>query len=155
MLAKWTPVPHGVARPVATMPVFEELFRDADRLFESALAMPYARGAAATWAPADLLEREDGLELTLDLPGHDPKAISIQVEGDVVTLRSSREEPEAKQGAWLLRERPRGQVARSFVLPDTVDAGKTEASFKDGVLTLWLPKREEAKPKSITVKVSG
>lgn len=150
MLAKWNPFANGgIARSAPQMPVFDDLFRE----FESAFSQPTSWGVSA-FAPADIYETQDELVMRLDLPGHDPKAIDIQVEGDVLTLRSQRNE-EPQKAQWLRHERPQGQFARSFVLPNTVEAGKCEARFEHGVLTLTLPKREEAKPRSITVKVQS
>jgi len=77
------------------------------------------------------------------------------VEGDVLTVRAAREEPRRSAGSWLRRERAVGQVARSFVLPATVDGARCSATYEHGVLTLTLPKREEAKPRTITVQVQG
>ena len=152
MLTKWNPFTSntsngGIARSAAQRPVFDELFREADRLFESAAA---AYGMPA----ADIFETPDELTLRMDLPGHDPKNIDIQIEGDTLTVRSQRDEGQVK-AKWFRQERVHGQFARSFVLPSTVDGSKCDASFQHGVLTLTLPKREESKPRSITVKVNG
>ncbi|MBL8955042.1 MAG: Hsp20/alpha crystallin family protein [Myxococcaceae bacterium] len=136
MLTKWTPFE---AELVPT------LFREADRLFEGAV------GAAP---PADIYETNDELRLRIDLPGYDPKNMNVEVENDVLTVTAQRSEAPQKW-VWSRRERAQGQVARSFVLPRTVDAARCEAEFEHGVLTLTLPKREESKPRSITVKVQA
>ena len=73
----------------------------------------------------------------------------------MLTVRAQRSAPQPGKGDWLRQERLHGQVARSFVLPGTVDASKCEARCEQGVLTLTLPKREEAKPRSITVTVKS
>jgi HSP20 family protein len=93
--------------------------------------------------------------LTMDLPGYDPKSLDIQVEGDVLTVRASRNVQQPEKGRWLRQERLNGHLARSFVLPSTVDAAKCEARCEHGVLTVTLPKREESKPRSITVSVKS
>ena len=90
----------------------------------------------------------------MDLPGYDPKSLDVQIEGDVLTLRAERPEPSTK-GTWLSRERLSGRIARSFVLPHTIDGSKCQARCEHGVLTVTLPKREEAKPRSIAVTVSS
>jgi HSP20 family protein len=148
MLTKWNPLTSngGIARSASQAPVFDPLFREADRLFESAFA-----GLPA----ADICETADELVLTLDVPGHNPDSVNIQIEGDLLTVQTQRPLAEKQGATWLRRERAYGQVARSFVLPNTVDATRCEASCQHGVLTLTLPKREEAKPRSITVKVSA
>lgn len=106
------------------------------------------------WKPsADLLETDNGLELRLDMPGHDPKAIAVTVEGRSLTVRSELEEKEVN-GRYLLRERrAAGTFARTFVLPEGFEPGRVEATFQDGVLVLSVPRREEAKPRTIEVKV--
>jgi HSP20 family protein len=90
----------------------------------------------------------------MDLPGYDPKSLDLQVEGDVLTVRAERGTPQPR-GTWLTRERLFGRLARSFVLPRTVDASKCQARSEHGVLTVTLPKREEAKPRSIAVTIDS
>lgn len=106
--------------------------------------------------PADIHETAEGITLRVDLPGHDPKAIEVKVENDTLTLKSERkvERPDSKDGARRL-ERGFGVYARSFVLPRTVDASRVEARYENGVLTLTLPRREEARPRMVEVKVNG
>lgn len=146
MLTKWTPFANsGIARAAPQLPA-DDLFRDAERFFETALW-----NDAHTFA-ADLVETPEALVMHVDLPGHDPKAVEIQVEGELLTIRAQRDAAAGK-AVFLRRERPFGVVARSFVLPRSVDASKCEASYDHGVLTLTLPKREEARPRSIPVKV--
>ena len=155
MLAKWTPFANGGIARSTRMPVFDELFREADRLLDGTLTYP-AGWVRNTGAPAaDIYETQDQLVLKMDLPGFDPKALNIQVEGDVLTVEAQHPGQQPHNGTWLRQERALEQVARSFVLPSTVDASKCEASCEHGVLTLTLPKREESKPRSITVKVQS
>jgi HSP20 family protein len=156
MLVKWNPFANGgIARSAAPVSGFDDLFREADQLFESAFATP------STWAhrigvpPADIHETQDEMVLTMDLPGYDPKSLDIHVEGDVLTVRATRNAQPAGNASWLRQERRHGEVARSFVLPSTVDTAKCEARCEHGVLTVTLPKREEAKPRSITVSVKS
>ena len=137
-------------------PVFNELVREADRLFEGALAYPssdWASNAGDAVAAADIYETKDELVLKMDLPGHDPSTVNIKVEGDVLTVQANRPEPQLGKGSWLRQERSQGQVARTFVLPNAIDGSRCEASYHHGVLVLTMPKREEAKPRNITVKV--
>jgi HSP20 family protein len=105
--------------------------------------------------PADIFETAEGITLQVDLPGHDPKAIEVKVENDTLTLKSERkvERPD-KDGARRL-ERSFGVYTRSFVLPRTVDASRVEARYDNGVLTLTLPRRDEARPRVVEVKVNG
>jgi len=105
--------------------------------------------------PADIYETAEGITLHVDLPGHDPKSIEVKVENDTLSLKSERKvERSDKEGARRL-ERSFGVYARSFVLPRTVDASRVEACYDNGVLTLTLPRREEARPRVVEVKVNG
>jgi HSP20 family protein len=132
---------------------FDNLFREADRLFEGALASPAMWSTAYGVAPADLRETTDEVVITMDVPGFDPKSIDIKIESDVLTVRAQRPAPTV-DGTWLRQERVKGHVARSFVLPDSVDPNKCTARCEHGVLTVTLGKREESKPRSITVQVN-
>lgn len=144
MLTKWTPFASGGIARSAQLPVFDALF-----------------GAPAAWAKdtalpaADIYETDTAMVLKLDLPGFEPSSFHIQVEGDVLTVEARRPSEQLQKANWLRQERTLAHVARSFVLPNTVDGSKCEATCGHGVLTLTLPKREEAKPRSITVKVQS
>ena len=103
---------------------------------------------------ADVLETEADFRVVLDMPGHDPKAIQIQVENDTLTVQAERKQPEGAKGETVHRsERSFGTFARSFSLPTTVDASRVEAKYDNGVLVVVLPKREESKPRTIQVNV--
>ncbi len=155
MLAKWNPFSNGSLVQATESNGFDELFRDANQLLESTLTYPSSWGMTSSFPAADIYETDDDLVMRLDVPGVDPKDIKIQIEGDVLTVEAQRETQRSTKGSWLRRERGFERVARSFVLPGTVDTSKCEATGEHGVLTVKLPKREEAKPRSITVKVQS
>jgi HSP20 family protein len=110
---------------------------------------------AASWMPAvDVRETKDALELNVELPGIDPKDVAISVEGGVLTIKGSRTFEKAAEGETYHRiERAYGSFERSFTLPSNVDPERVEARFRQGLLVLVLPKREEARPKSISIKI--
>ena len=111
----------------------------------------------ADWAPSvDIEEEEDKYVIKADLPGVDKKDIDVKLENGVLSIRGEKQtESETGKGTKRHRtERFHGSFARSFTLPDAVKADKVDASYKDGVLSLTIPKEEEAKPKSIDIKVS-
>ena len=111
----------------------------------------------ADWAPSvDIEEAEDKYVIKADLPGVDKKDIDVKLESGVLSIRGEKQtEKETGKGTKRHRtERFHGTFARSFTLPDAVKAEKVDASYKDGVLSLTIPKAEEAKPKSIDIKVS-
>ncbi len=148
MLNRWNPFEVGngaVAGP---------FLRDFDHLFQELSGQAVRQGRE--FAPAtDIYETESGVTLQVDLPGHDPKAIEVKVDKGVLTLRSERKaDATAKEGARRL-ERGFGVYTRSFKLPDTVDANNVGARYENGVLTVTLPRKAEAKPRVIEVKVQG
>jgi HSP20 family protein len=108
-----------------------------------------------TWAPAvDIYEGENELVVIADLPDVKPEDLDIRVENNILTIRGERKfEQKTDQKNYLRVERAYGWFARSFALANTVNTDAIKAEYKDGVLTLSIPKREEAKPKQIKVKV--
>lgn len=103
---------------------------------------------------ADVHETQADFKVALDLPGLDPKSIDIHVENDTLTVKAERTQPKPAEGEAVHRsERAFGTFFRSFGLPKTVDATRVEARYDAGVLTVVLPKREEAKPRTIPVQV--
>jgi HSP20 family protein len=123
---------------------------DVDRLLSDAL-----RNAAspAVWAPAcNAYEDEHGFWVQAVLPGMDRKDIEIVLEDSMLVLKGERkDEPTASNRTYFTREIGSGTFSRSFRLPNNVDPSKVAASYKDGVLTIEMPKREEAKPRRIPI----
>ncbi|MHC4859385.1 MAG: Hsp20/alpha crystallin family protein, partial [Planctomycetota bacterium] len=90
-----------------------------------------------------------------EIPGIDPKELSVTVTGDVLTLEGEKQSEHEEEGkSYHLVERSYGKFRRSISLPGAVDPSRVEASGKDGILTIHLAKREETKPKTIDVTVS-
>lgn len=111
----------------------------------------------ADWTPAvDIFENaRHEIVINAELPGLKREDIDIRVENNTLTLRGERKhEAEVKQENYHRVERAYGGFNRSFALPSTVDAEKVAANFQDGVLTITLPMREEAKPRQIQVQVN-
>lgn len=135
-------------------PRFPTLWRELDDLFtDAAPAEPTER----TLVPAaDVVETDKAVELHLDLPGVVPEAIDVKLEGNQLTITAQRaqEKPVAQRG-YLRRERPAGAFSRSFTLPTTLEGTTPEASYKHGVLTVVLPKKEAVQPRSFKVKVEA
>ena len=106
------------------------------------------------FAPAcDLSETETHFELTLDIPGVSREDIKVELIGEKLTVSAERKEPEQsnESRSIVMAERAKGRFYRSFTLGRGVDGGRIEAAYKDGVLTLSIPKAESAKPKLISV----
>jgi HSP20 family protein len=102
----------------------------------------------------DIYEQDGNIVMKAELPGVDPKAVDIRLENNTLTLRGERKlDKEVKQDNYHRVERSYGGFSRSFTLPTVVDQGNIKAEYKDGVLKLTLPKREEAKPRQIQINV--
>ena len=109
-----------------------------------------------TWAPpVDIYENGDNLVLKAELPGVNPDEVEIRVEDNTLYLKGERKfEKDVKEQNYHRVERSYGTFTRTFSLPNSIDADKVAANYKDGVLTLTMPKKEEAKPKTIKINVS-
>jgi HSP20 family protein len=107
------------------------------------------------WAPlADVLETKDAIAIKVELPGMTEKDINVEMENGVITIRGERKiETETKDKGYRRIERSYGKFVRSFTLPPNVDSNKIVAAYNNGVLELDIPKKEEAKPKTIQVEV--
>ena len=102
---------------------------------------------------ADIAEHNDGFTLTLDVPGLDKDQLSVKVNEGILTVSGERTREKAEDNNhYNYYERPTGPFERSFRLPDYIDSEHITAENENGVLTLSLPKKEEAKPHTIKVK---
>jgi len=132
--------------------------RDFDRLFRGAFSSQLGETELSTrsWAPpVDIYETEDAIVLKAELPGADPKEVEVRVEDNTLYLKGERKfEKEVKEQNYHRVERSYGSFARSFSLPNSISTDQVKAEFKDGLLTLTMPKREEAKPKTIKIDVT-
>jgi HSP20 family protein len=126
-----------------------------NRLFGDAFERQGEESSLTSWAPAvDIFETEHELVVKADLPEIDPKELDIRVENNILTIRGERKfESKVSQDKYLRVERAYGSFARSFSLANTVNSEAIKADYQNGVLTLTVPKREEAKPKQIKVNV--
>ena len=126
-----------------------------NRLFGNVLDRSAEDSNLTTWAPAvDIYETEHELVVKADLPEVDPKQLDIRVENNLLTIRGERKfEKKVNEDNYLRVERAYGSFSRSFSLANTVNSEAIKADYLNGVLTLTIPKREEAKPKQIKVNV--
>jgi len=138
MLAKWDPFRDLKA-------VEEEFDRLAGRAFSRNAWVP----------PLDVRENEERFEVTMDLPGLRPEQVSVTFEDGMLSVTGRRELASDDRGeTWHRIERSYGTFARSIRLPQTADTEGIEASFDNGVLTVGVPKVEQAKPRTIEVKAT-
>ena len=122
-----------------------------DRFFgESPLGRP-----ADSWLPrTDLSETKDAFVVTAELPGLEAKDVKVSMSGDLLTIEGEKKkEKEEKDQHFHYTERYQGSFRRSFQLSGAVKDEKVEASFKDGILKVILPKAEDTKKKEISIKV--
>ena len=142
-LTRWSPAAEMVS------------LRDAmNSLFQESFVQPNgarSEGAAATSTlPLDITEGENDFVVTASLPGIKPEDVQTTVLGDTVTIKAeSKANGEQKGQNWLVRERRTGSFQRSVTLGTPINADKASAHFEHGVLTLTLPKSEQARPKQI------
>jgi len=109
-----------------------------------------------SWVPAvNILEKEGNLILQAELPGFDEKSIELKLEGNVLTLKGERKlENESDRANYHRVESFHGTFTRSFTLPETVEADKIKADFKNGILTVVIPQKPEVQPRQIPVAVN-
>jgi HSP20 family protein len=129
-----------------------------NRLFNETMFRGPGEGAAlTTWAPAvDIYETPNELVVKADLPDVNEKDIDVRVENNLLTISGERKfEKNISEDNYLRVERSYGAFSRSFSLPNTVNAESINAEYKNGVLTVKVPKREESKPRQVKVNISG
>jgi HSP20 family protein len=128
-----------------------------NRLFNESFRNQPEESALTTWAPpVDIYETPNELVVKADLPEVNEKDIDVRVENNLLTIRGERKfEKSVSEENFLRVERTYGAFSRSFSLPNTVNAEKIGAEYKNGVLTVTLPKREESKPRQVKVSVNA
>lgn len=146
-LARWSPLRDAF-----------RLQEEMNRLFDlSARGLsPDGEALSTGWVPAvDIYEDGEGVTLHAEVPGLNADQIDIRIENGTLTLRGERKlDKEEKSDNYRRVERSYGAFSRSFSLPPTVDTEKVRAESKNGVLSIFLPKREETKPRQIRVNVN-
>jgi HSP20 family protein len=123
------------------------------RLFQENFGRPPAEGSDGLWSPVvDIMEDEQNLIVKAELPDVEEKDLEIKVENNVLTLRGEKKlEREEKREQYHLIESSYGSFSRSFTLPGTVDQEKIAAVYEKGVLRITLPKKPEAKAKTVKI----
>jgi HSP20 family protein len=123
------------------------LERATNRLFREA---PRRRRLA--YPPLELVDGGDNLTITAELPGVNKDEVELTVLGDTLTIAGEKKLPAEDGASYIRHERPHGTFRRLVDLPYSVAQDKIKASYKDGILTITLPKAEEAKPRQIAVE---
>ena len=131
-----------------------------DNLFERFFGEGWAPSALRDWTGGmgpllDMSETESDIAIKAELPGVDPKDVDIRIEGNMLTIRGEKkQEKDERQKDYHRVERRYGGFQRTIQLPASIDANKVDASYKDGILTVKISKRADAKPKKIDVRSS-
>jgi HSP20 family protein len=125
-----------------------------DRLFDDAFTRPLSFNNGGWSSPAvDMYQTDDEVVVKAALPGFKADEVQINVTGDLLSIRGERKsDDEQKEKSWHIREHRWDSFERSITLPTDVVSDQADASFENGILTIKLPKAEEVKPKTITVK---
>lgn len=153
-LIRWNPT-HEIDRWPSD---FFGIQREINRVFDN-----FVRGGVQAdenfqmsyWTPAvDIAEQENDYVVKMELPGVNKDDVKISLESNILTIKGEKKQEKEEKNKNVHRlERTYGSFQRSFTLPTTVKSDTIDAFFKEGVLTISLPKAEEAKPKQIEVKV--
>jgi HSP20 family protein len=132
-----------------TLPTYSPFEVQLDRFLGDVLR---SSGRAAVWAPAcNVYEDGDRFWVEASIPGMESKDIEIMIEDDVLTIKGERKGQTDQNRSYLAKEMSYGPFSRTFRLPQQVDATRVSASYKNGVLHVELPKRDEVKPRRITI----
>jgi HSP20 family protein len=128
-----------------------------NRLFGRTYGGDVGESTRGAWTPAlDVFETQEKFVITMELPGVSPDDVDISVEDSTLMVRGERRfYSEQQEESFLRIERRFGEFTRSLTLPSTADAESIQASFDQGVLTVEVPKREEAKPRKISIKAKA
>jgi len=134
----------------------ESMQRHINRLFEERKGKEGYRDELSAFAPlVDIYETKDTINMDVELPGLAKEDVTLRIEDDTLIIAGERKDETQSQGKNYHRvERVYGRFSRSFSLPTNIDKDKVNASFKNGILKVSLPKKEEAKPKQIKIKVN-
>lgn len=143
---------RSVLDPVSGLSTLQ---RELDRVFQNPLlGLDLGFSGRGVFPPVNIFSDPDGYVARIELPGVSPDRLTIESHDRTVIIRGQRELPTPEGASFHRRERNSGEFSRSLQLPNDVDPGRAEASYKNGILTLRIPKREEAKPRQITVKAA-
>jgi HSP20 family protein len=129
-----------------------DLQRELDRFFQNPMGFDLGVSSRGVFPAVNIFSDKGGYIARLEVPGVPPEQINIESHGRTLTISGKREVVTPEGGSFHRRERESGAFSRSLQLPDDLDPARAEASFKHGILTVRIPKKEEAKPRQITVK---
>jgi HSP20 family protein len=130
------------------------LQRELDRVFDNPRGLDLGLSGRGVFPAVNVFSDQDGYVVRMETPGVSSDQITIESHGRTLTISGKRESGAPQGGSFHRRERNSGQFSRSLQLPDDLEFGRAEASYKNGMLTIRIPKKEEAKPHQITIKAA-
>lgn len=130
------------------------LQRELERAWQRPFGGPWTASGHGVFPPVNVFNDPDGYVVKVEVPGVAPDQLKIEGHGRTLTISGTRTAEAPQGGSFHRRERRAGQFARSLQLPEDLDLSRTDASYKHGMLTIHVPKREEAKPRQISVKAA-
>lgn len=130
------------------------LQRELERVFDKPFGIDLGPSGRGVFPPVNVFADKDGYVVKLEIPGVAPEDVNVEAEGRTLTVSGKREVAPPAEGSFHRRERGSGQFSRSFQMPADLDLGRAEASCKHGILTVRIPKKEEAKPRQIAVQAA-
>lgn len=142
--------------PIGSLISFDEF----DNFFDDFLSRRWPRlldwnfpaGMERGFPKVDILDHDNEIEVQAALPGIKKEDLEVTINNQTITIRTSTKEEKKEEGKYFRREITRGESQRTLSLPDNVDGDHAKASFKDGILTVTIPKTEKRKRKSIEIK---
>ncbi len=158
-MADPTPTPKPQASGPARWSPFDALRQEIDRAFEQFSGFPRLPGgvfgaAGGAVVAVDMVEKDDGYELTAELPGLDPQDVQLGLAGRMLTISGEKKEhKQSGQGGVHVSERRFGSFSRSFPVPENVDAERIAAAFANGVLTVHMPKSQAAQAATRKIEI--
>ena len=130
------------------------LQRELERAFQSPFGGVLGPSGRGVFPPVNVFSDRDGYVVKVEVPGIPRDRLSLEGNGRTLTISGHRDVEAPQGGAFHRRERGAGQFSRSLQFPDDLDVGAAQASYKQGVLTIRIPKRQEAKPRQISVQAA-
>lgn len=130
------------------------LQRELERFLRKPSGFDLGTSAAGVFPPINVFRSRDALVVKAEVPGVDPASLQVSVEGRTLTITGERPAPEKGTVSYHRRERRFGKFSRTVQLPADADGTKAHAECRNGVLSVSIPKREEARPKQIRVQVA-
>ena len=125
-----------------------------DHIFGDFFPMSQFKGSSSVWTPSvDISENDKQISLFMNLPGWSKDDVKIDIENNIIKIEGKHQEKTSEEGeTWHRKERKASSFSRSFSLPDYTDQENVNAQYKDGVLLLSIPKKEQEEPKTVQIQ---